>query len=279
MLAVPDLAPMLSRFVARAMSLPRVIDVHVAVERDVPVPMDDDVPLLADTYTPASAGPHPTILVRTPYGRRGPFGIVMGRIYAERGYRVVLQSCRGTYGSAGTFTPFFDDRVDGLATIRWIERQPWFDGRLAMNGPSYMGGVQWAIADSAGASLKALCTHVTYSDITKLWFPGGSFGLDEAIDWTTMVSEQETERLGFVKLMTGMRERQIDRASNHLPVADLDRLLIAKRVPAWRAIVEHATRADPYWEPVDHSKRVAAVAIPVLQVAGWYDIFLRGAAR
>jgi putative CocE/NonD family hydrolase len=272
----PDWEALFSRFVARTMKLPRPIDRAVTVERDVPAPMDDGVALLADIYTPAGAGPHPTILVRTPYGRRGAFGVVLGRIYAERAYRVILQSTRGTFGSGGTFTPFFDDRDDGLATVRWIEQQPWFDGRLAMNGPSYMGGVQWAIADAAGPALKALCTHVAYSDITRLWFPGESVGLDPAIDWTTMVATQETERFGMLKAIIGDRYRRIDNAHDILPVADLDVRVIGKRAPVWRTIVEHPSRADPYWEPVDHAKRVAAVEIPVLQVAGWYDIFLPG---
>jgi putative CocE/NonD family hydrolase len=275
-IALPDVEALFSRFIARTMRLPRAIDMNVAVERDVATPMPDGVVLLADIYTPAGAGPHPTILVRTPYGRRGGLGIVLGRVYAERAYRVVMQSTRGTFGSGGVFTPFFDDRDDGLATVRWIEQQPWFDGRLAMNGPSYMGGVQWAIADSAGPSLKALCTHVAFSDITQLWFPGESFGLDDAIDWTTMVATQETARFATLKMMTGARERELDRVTTTLPVADLDIRVNGAPAPVWRTIVEHPSRADPYWEPIDHTKRVAAVEIPVLQVAGWYDIFLPG---
>ncbi len=45
----------------------------------------------------------PTVLIRTPYGRHvmGP----LGRLYAERGYQVVIQSCRGTFGSEGEWYP------------------------------------------------------------------------------------------------------------------------------------------------------------------------------
>src|SRR2546430_3333509 len=113
-----------SRFVARALALPRPIDTDVGVERDVGVPMDDGVTLLADLYTPAGAGPHPTVLVRSPYGRRGPLGLTLGRMFAERGYRVMMQSCRGTFSSGGVFNPSFNERADGLATVRWLESQP-----------------------------------------------------------------------------------------------------------------------------------------------------------
>jgi putative CocE/NonD family hydrolase len=262
-----------SWFVARMLKLPRAHDTAVTLERDVRVPMDDGVDLLADIYTPAGAGPHPTVLVRSPYGRRPPLGLVLGRLFAERSYRVVMQSCRGTFGSGGVFEPNFNERADGLATIRWIEQQPWFDGRLAMNGPSYLGGVQWAVADDAGTALRALCSHVTYSNISQHWFAGGSLSLEDTVEWTTMVSTQH-ERSAGLRALFQTRERRFDRMANELPIVEFDQRLIGRRVPYFREIVEHPELDDPYWEPVDHSKRVASVVAPVLQVGGWYDIFL-----
>ncbi|MHB8463547.1 MAG: CocE/NonD family hydrolase [Acidimicrobiales bacterium] len=264
----------ISRLIERVVSLPAAADRSVTVERGVRFPVDDGVELMADVYTPAGAGPHPTILVRTPYGRGGPQGLLFGRVFAERGYRVVLQSCRGTFGSGGVFDPNFNERADGLATIRWIERQPWFDGRLAMNGPSYLGGVQWAVADDAGPSLRALCTHVTYSNITRHWYRGGSFSLEDAIEWTTLVSEQERGRLERIKGMFETRVRRIDRAINDLPIVQLDERVIGRRVSFWHDFVDHPTSEDAFWRPIDHSARLAGVKAPVLQVGGWYDIFL-----
>jgi putative CocE/NonD family hydrolase len=264
----------MSRLVQRVMSLPAALDRRVRVERGVRVPMDDGVELAGDMYTPAGAGPHPTILVRSPYGRGGPLGFVLGRVFAERGYRVVMQSCRGTFGSDGEFQPNFHERADGLATIRWIERQAWFDGRLAMNGPSYLGGVQWAVADAAGPSLRALCTHVTYSNIASHWYRGGPFALADALDWTTMVSEQEVGRFLGAKQVLETRLRRIDRVINQLPIARLDERVMNKRVGFWHEFVDHAASDDPFWAPVDHSARLAKVTVPVLQVGGWYDIFL-----
>ena len=64
-----------------------------------------------------SGGP-PTVLIRTPYGRRiiGP----LGRLYAERGYQVVIQSCRGTFGSEGEWDPVRNEQADGRATLEWV---------------------------------------------------------------------------------------------------------------------------------------------------------------
>ena len=52
------------------------------------------------------------VLMRSPYGRRGPIGLV-ARALAHEGFQVVIQSCRGTAGSGarqrrlkrGTYAP------------------------------------------------------------------------------------------------------------------------------------------------------------------------------
>jgi len=256
------------------MSLPAPLDRSVVMERDVAAPMDDGVDLLADVYTPAGAGPHPTVLVRSPYGRRGSMGLFLGRVFAERGYRVVVQSCRGTFGSGGVFEPHSRGGAGGPAPIRWIQAQDWFDGRLAMNGPSYLGGVQWAVADAVGPSLQALCTHVTYSDITPHWYRGGSFSLEDAIEWSCMVSEQEHGRFRGLRDLLETRNRRIDRVIDDLPVVDLDQRVLGRPVSFWREFVEHPSTEDPFWATVNHSERLTQVGAPVLQVGGWYDIFL-----
>src|SRR5213083_321171 len=111
--------------------------------------MRDGVVLRTNHYEPRLR-PAPTILVRTPYGRNGVMGVLSGRVLAERGYHVVLQSCRGTFGSEGVFEPMAHERADGLDTIAWIKSQPWFDGNLFTYGSSYVGFTQWAVAAEAG---------------------------------------------------------------------------------------------------------------------------------
>ena len=134
----------------RTMKLPAAADEGVRVDRDLRVPMRDGVELLADLYSPWGAGPMPTVLVRTPYGRRGAYGLLYGLVYAQRGLQVLVQSVRGTFGSGGEFAPF-DERDDGLDTVAWIEDQPWHEGALGMAGASYLGLVQWAVAGAAGS--------------------------------------------------------------------------------------------------------------------------------
>ena len=140
---------MLSRLIGGIGKLPPAETYDVLVERDLHVPMPDGVVLLANRYAPRNVEKPPLILVRCCYGRDGFFGLLFGRIYAERGFQVLVQSTRGTFGSGGIFNPFGDEHDDGLATVAWLKQQPWFPGSFFTNGLSYLGYVQWAIARDA----------------------------------------------------------------------------------------------------------------------------------
>ena len=78
----------------------------------------DGTGLLTDLYLARPLRPLPTVLMRCPYGRRGPYG-TLARLLAERGYHAVVQSTRGTFGSGGQLDP---DReaADGRAAAEWI---------------------------------------------------------------------------------------------------------------------------------------------------------------
>src|SRR5215467_12530239 len=109
-----------SRLINQWMHLPAAQTQDIVVTRDIPIPMPDGVILLADHYASRHGIRQPTVLIRSPYGRRGFFGS-QGRPYAERGFQVLIQSCRGTAGSGGEFRFARNEHDDGLATIEWIK--------------------------------------------------------------------------------------------------------------------------------------------------------------
>ena len=85
--------------------------------------MPDGVVLLADRYVSRGQDRPPLVLVRSPYGRRRMWGLLFGRMLAERGFQAVVQSCRGTFGSGGRFGPFGPgEHDDGLATVAWLRK-------------------------------------------------------------------------------------------------------------------------------------------------------------
>jgi predicted alpha/beta hydrolase len=80
------------------------------VHHGLRVPMRDGVDLIADHYKPATTNPLGTLLVPGPYGRGWPLSLLFARVYASRGYHVVVESVRGTFGSGGEFAPMVRDR-------------------------------------------------------------------------------------------------------------------------------------------------------------------------
>lgn len=112
---------------------------RVGLEKRLTVPGADGSPLVTDHYFPRAEGAFPTLLVRSPYGRGLPWSPMYGVLFAEQGFHVVLQSCRGTGGSGGTFHYWRNETADALATVEWLRGQPWFDGRLGTVGPSHLG--------------------------------------------------------------------------------------------------------------------------------------------
>src|SRR4030081_605077 len=102
-----------SHLVQRFFKLDPPLTRDLVVQRDLRIPMPDGVELLADRWAPRRGGEElPIALVRNPYGRRGVFGLGFARPLAERGYQVLMQCTRGTFGSGGNFDPMRQERED-----------------------------------------------------------------------------------------------------------------------------------------------------------------------
>jgi uncharacterized protein len=263
---------LISEVVARRMRLPQAQTVDVLCERDLRIAMDDGTVLLADRYVARASRerPQPTVLVRSPYGRRQLWGLIFGRLLAERGLQVLVQSVRGTFGSQGTFSPF-DERADGLATLRWLRAQPWHAERIGMFGPSYLGLVQWAVASEAGEDLAALAIEVSASQFHGETHPGGSFALETAVSWLALVSAQEHS---LAPLAMAQALRRLPSLFAELPRGDIDTRVTGGAVPWFREALSNPRREDAYWVARDFSAGVGEVTAPVQLIGGWYDIFL-----
>lgn len=258
-----------SRFFERAMKLPPAQTRGVTVQRDLPVQMPDGVVLLADRYAPAEAERPPLVLVRCPYGRRGIFGTLAGRLFAERGFQSVVQSCRGTFGSGGELDPFgLTETADGLATVEWLREQPWYPGCFGTWGPSYLGITQWALATLALPDHKAMAIQVSAARPRDMVRQGGSFALATMLEWMDQVTRQERPGAIFLQPLRGGRLRRL---AGHLPLRDLDQLTTGLSAPYWQSWL--GDDAD-FWERHQFASGPARVTSAVAMVGGWHDIFL-----
>jgi uncharacterized protein len=267
---------LMSRLVQRQLGLDPPLTRDLIIERDLPVPMPDGTVLLADRWAPRTGGDKlPVALMRSPYGRGALITAGTVRPLAERGFQVILQSARGTFGSGGVFEPMRNEREDGLATLAWLVKQPWFGDSIVLVGPSYLGYVQWAIADRLPPEVKAMIPQVTDSALTLDFLHPDAFSLETPFGWGVMIAGQE-RRLGMVRGL--LAEGRTRRAMSTLPLAAADVAATGRGSGYIRDILRHDAD-DPYWAAIDHRGRVAATTVPVSSVGGWYDIFLPGQLR
>lgn len=239
---------------------------------DITVMSTDGTRLSTDLFQPEAKGDYPTLLMRVPYGRGG--FLTVAQHYAEHGYNAILQACRGTGLSEGEFDPLRNEREDGLATLEWIKQQPWYDGRIGVTGPSYLGYTQWAIADALPEH-SAMSTKQCSSDFESVVFPGGAFSLQLWLSWLQIIQGLRSTSMGFsLKMMTGDIERRTARAAAQLPLMNADITLTGDQVPFWRRWMDEAIDNPAFWEPLSHTKRIGKDTPPDHFVSGWYDFML-----
>jgi uncharacterized protein len=238
--------------------------------------MPDGTVLLADRWAPRTGGDKlPVALARTPYGRGALMTEGPVRPLAERGFQVILQSVRGTFGSGGVFEPMRNEREDGLATLEWVLNQPWFGDSIVLVGASYLGYAQWAVADRLPPEVKAMIPQVTGAALTLDFLRPDSYSLETPFGLGVLIAGQE-RRLGVVRgLLEGGKTR---RAMSTLPLGEADVAAIGRRSGYIQDILRHDAD-DPYWAAIDHRRRVAETTVPVSSVGGWYDVFLPGQLR
>ena len=257
--------------VARILRMPRG-DQRYTVTRSLRVPMRDGVELLADVYAPMSAS-RGTVLVRTPYGRTGSVTVLTARCYAAHGYHVVNQSCRGTSGSGGTFEPFCREIDDGADTVVWLRRQPWFGGRFALCGASYLGYTAWALMTDPPPELAAAVIAVAAHDNHWVTHGAGAFALEATLGLFEGFDHLEGGVLrGLPRFATA--GRRLNPGFTELPLARAqDSVLAGSTMPYAKWLM--ATRAeDPLWRPMRLDQALERVEVPVLLLEGWQDPFL-----
>ena len=262
-----------SRVLARALKVPPPTT-DFTVRRAVAVPMRDGVDLVADHYAPQTSNPAGTVLVRCPYGRAFPISSLLGAAYAARGYHVVIQSVRGTFGSGGDFTPMIHEVADGADTVAWLRDQSWFTGTFATIGLSYLGFTQWALLMDPPPEMVAAVISVGPHDFSAATWGTGAFTLNDFLGWSDMVSHQEDSGA----LMNGVRQarsrRTVAHAANQVPMGDAGRTLLGTGAPWWESWVTQPDGGDSFWDAVRLTDALDRVDIPVLLFSGWQDLFV-----
>ena len=231
----------------------------------VMVPMRDGVKLATDIYLPARGGAavgdrFPVLVYRSPYNKRGQR--TESAFFAQRGYAVVAQDCRGRYASQGEFTPYASEGRDGYDTIEWAAAQAWSNGKVGTAGASYLGLVQYLAAIEKPPHLLAMFALAAGSGAPM---PGGvpDIGSDLWLVRMALTSPRAPRVLGLEKL----QEFQAD-PGMVLKMSPGERAALLRNFPSYYAAYETPqSLAERYSRMKD---------VPIFFHSGWYDFQVEG---
>ncbi|MGW7104417.1 CocE/NonD family hydrolase [Streptomyces sp. NPDC054838] len=234
------------------------------------VPAADGSPLITDHYFPRAEGDFPTLLVRSPYGRGLPWSPMYGVLFAEQGFHVVLQSCRGTGGSGGEFDLWRNEAADGQAAVSWLREQPWFNGTLGTVGPSYLGYVQWALAVDPPPELKAMVVQVGLHDPHALFHAHGALRLENALAVGVGMTYQHQGMAPFVKATLRLQRRLGD-VTTAQPLRGAHVSALGGDVPWLDDVMSHPDAEDVYWRGASLAAAAERLTVPTSLITGWHD--------
>jgi len=259
----------------------------IIVQKNVMIPMRDGVRLATDIYRPAGGEKYPVVLVRTPYGNESPLYGDQALFYVKKGYAYAIQDCRGKYDSEGDWYGKRDEAQDGSDTITWLGTRSWSSGKVGMTGGSYLGMVQYLVADQENPYLKALVPMVAPTtlgrDTTDFDHLAVYSGREAISNITWMMSTD-----GRVNQNDGNFSLTFERAWDYLPRSEYPKVF-GKPMKWWSFMQtnrngfweEYYLRAahgewqkpfpelDSWWQ--NYEERYKKVNVPMLHISGWYD--------
>jgi putative CocE/NonD family hydrolase len=254
----------------------------ITVQHEVPMKTRDGVTLYADIYRPNSPGKFPVILMRTPYDKSVSWAVAPVFTMVPRGYVVIIQDVRGRYTSEGEWYPFKHEQADGFDTVEWAAELPYCDGKVGMMGASYVGATQMLAAIAQPPHLAGIAPHVTGSNYHENWtYQGGAFEQWFDQNWTSQLAQNTLQRLisENTNALVGVPT---------LPLADYpvfnfgqlpaEAKLTSRIAPYYLDWLAHPDY-DDYWKQWSIEENFSRIAVPMLQVGGWYDIFNGGTLR
>ncbi|MEM7692003.1 MAG: CocE/NonD family hydrolase [Pseudomonadota bacterium] len=311
------------------------------------LPMADGIELAVDVFVPtdgdAAVSQFPVVFKYTPYGRShlvpgmplwqrvvaklrsGQWGPVFDatvrkgtRVYLSQGYAYVIADMRGSGASDGSHFPLDSQfALDGKALVDWIASQSWSNGKVCMEGQSYTGWSQYAIASQKPEALKCIAPALIMAES----FTGGARpGGITSLRWIDRYSELLANATSYAPdpeasdkmfpVAPVVDEDGDGELEDEIPIdfegdAPIyrDRVERSKHVYA-RGILERRNNLLPrdflgpdfayidatrisYGRVIDYPKQspaymlqhIDANALPIYHLGGWFDGFSKGTTK
>ncbi|MFK4444150.1 putative CocE/NonD family hydrolase [Caballeronia udeis] len=261
------------------------------------ISMRDGVRLATDVHLPAGFrpgidAPLPTILERTPYGKREVSRSEINRgepaahrgdvaaYFVARGFAVVFQDCRGRHGSEGEFTKYLSEGPDGYDTLEWITQQDWSTGRIGTMGLSYAAHTQMAAACMNPPGL--VCMVIDSGGFANSYHcgirQGGAFELKQAT-WAVNQAKGSQAVLNDPLLKAALDAQDLKEWFARMPWRPGQSPL--RFVPEYeRYLFDQWTHEifDEFWQqPGIYAEGFydTMARVPTVLMSSWYDAYVR----
>ena len=230
--------------------------------------MRDDVKLRTIAVRPPGVDVCPCILTRSCYPHDEAFYMELAKQYAMRGIAFVVQFCRGTGGSEGTWEPNVHERNDGKDTADWLCSQDWVSS-AGYWGSSYLALTGWIIADIVPEKMKTMYLTLYGTDRHVSAYQDGLFRHDVLTAWAM-------GNAGFKV------EADYLQSCLYRPHARVDEDMWGRPLQWYRQWVTNTNPSDEYWQSgmwKTLQDIPPKVKIPISMSEGWYDHHLGSAIK
>jgi putative CocE/NonD family hydrolase len=197
--------------------------------------------------------------------------------FVEAGYALVYQMIRGQGRSQGTFSfSAPHEKTDGYDTVEWIAAQPWCNGKVGMDGGSYLGMTALAAAAARPPHLTCISTSVPSADFFReIPYFGGGFSRQHTLNWLNLIQIDSLAELsgGFLGVMPILAQPDWVRRVTMRPLCDAgDDLLRDDKLAHYRDCLAHPTFDDWWREKTLGPDDYRAMDLPVLVISGNFDL-------
>jgi putative CocE/NonD family hydrolase len=270
------------------------------IDYDVPIRMDDGVVLRADVYRPTADGRYPVICSYGPYAKGLPFQmgyrdqwnalirsfpevavgstcqyqnweVVDPEKWVPDGYVCVRVDSRGAGRSPGVIDIFSPrETKDIYHCIEWAAVQSWSNGKIGLNGISYLAINQWLVAGLQPPHLAAMCAWEGAADFYRDWNRHGGILCTFTASWfppQVSTVQHGVGARGAINPNTG------ELIAGPLTLPEYE--LVQNRMdPAQQALIREI---DDHWYR-DRSADWSKVTVPFLSAGNWggAGLHLRG---
>lgn len=204
-----------------------------------------------------------------------PWAITLRRA----GYALAVVDGRGTGLSQGFGGgPFSEQQATDCYDItEWLAEQPWCDGNVGMAGRSYLGIMQFLAAAKKPPHLRAIFPQMALFDLYSFAYDGGGvFREDFARSWTAEVRELDAE---------GRAKRSLSGSRGGEQAGSIAGGKDPKEPSAAEMLASCPRRSDLFngeqiyqtRSPSSYLQEINSAGIPVYQIAGWHDIWVKDA--